>query len=106
LAVDSFARRARPTSTLELCRFLAGAQREAVLATRTERRASVPPDVPELLILDDWNHPNVVEVTERPSGSETFQQLAQALVSGDPSEYRPSLPPNTHWSHWPDGGTL
>lgn len=47
--------------TFELCRFLAGAHRDAVLATPAERRASVPPEVPEFLILDDWNHANVVE---------------------------------------------
>jgi len=92
--------------TFELCRFLAGAHRDAVLATPAERRASVPLDVPEFLVLDEWNHPNVVEDTERPSGSQTFQQLAHALVTGDASDYSPSLPPNTHWSLWPDGGTL
>jgi hypothetical protein len=92
--------------TFELCRFLAGAHRGEVLATPGERRASVPLDVPEFLLLDDWNHPNVVEDTERPSGSETFQQLARALVTGDASDYKPSLPPNTHWKHWPAGGTL
>ncbi len=92
--------------TFELCRFLAGARRDAVLATPAERRASVPPDLLELLILDDWNHPNVVEETERPSGSQTFQQLAHALVTGTPSDYKPSVVPNTHWRHWPDGGTL
>jgi len=92
--------------TFELCRYLAGAYRDAVLATPAERRASVPPDLPEFLILDDWHHPNVVEDTQRPSGSQTFQQLAQALVAGDASGYRPTLTPNTHWRHWPDGGTL
>ena len=66
----------------------------------------MPPDLQEFLILEEWNHPNVVEVTERPSGSQTFQQLAHALVTGDASGYKPSLAPNTHWSHWPDGGTL
>ena len=45
--------------TFELCRFLAGAHRDAVLATPAERRVSTPPDVPEFLILDDWNHANV-----------------------------------------------
>jgi hypothetical protein len=92
--------------TFELCRYLAGAHRDAVLATPAERRASVPPDLPELLVLEEWNHPNVVDDTQRPSGSEAFQQLAHALVSGDRSDYEPSLAPNTHWRHWPDGGTL
>jgi hypothetical protein len=93
-------------ATFELCRYLAGAHRDAVLATPAERRASVPPEVPDFLVLDEWNHPNVVEDTERPSGSPTFQQLAHALVTGDASSFKPTLAPNTHWSHWPEGGTL
>ena len=92
--------------TFELCRMLAETHRDQVLATPTERRVSVPPELRELLVLEEWNHPNVVDDNERPSGSETFRQLARVLESGDLSEYRPSAPPNTHWSNWPDGGTL
>jgi hypothetical protein len=92
--------------TFELCRFLAGAHRDAVLASPSERRASVPRELTEVLSLDEWHHPNVVDETQRPSGSPTFQMLARVLVTGDPSAYAPSLPPNTHWRHWPDGGTL
>lgn len=48
----------------------------------------------------------VVDDDRRPSGSETFQQLAQVLVTGDIEKYVPGRPSNTHWSNWPDGGTL
>jgi hypothetical protein len=90
----------------ELCRYLAAIARDDVLATPDERRISVPPELIQLLQLEEWNHPNVVDDAERPSGSPTFQQLARILETGDAGDYRPSLPPNTHWSHWPDGGTL
>jgi hypothetical protein len=90
----------------ELCRYLASIARDAVLATPAERRISVAPEMTELLVLDEWHHPNVVDDEERPSGSETFRQLAEVLVTGDASRYRPTRPPNTHWSNWPDGGTL
>jgi hypothetical protein len=89
----------------ELCRYLAGISREQVLATPQERRISVRPDMTQILQLEEWHHPDLVN-GERPSGSETFQQLARVLSTGDVAHYRPSRPPNTHWSHWPEGGRL
>ncbi len=90
----------------ELCRFLADIARDSVLATPIERRVSVLPGMKQILQLEEWNHPNVVDDSDRPSGSETFQQLAQVLATGDISLYRPSYQPNTHWRNWPDGGRL
>jgi len=90
----------------ELCRYLAAVAREAVLATPTERAISVRPDMQQILQLEEWHHPNVVDESERPSGSPTFQQLAKVLETGDVGCYQPTAAPNTHWSHWPDGGTL
>jgi uncharacterized protein DUF7003 len=90
----------------ELCRFLADVSREAVLATPEERRVSILPEMTQILQLEEWNHPNVVDDRDRPSGSETFQQLAEILVTGDVGLYRPSRTPNTHWRNWPAGGTL
>ena len=56
-------------------------------------------------MLDGWHHPDVV-ADERPSANETFQQLAAVLSTGDASLYQPVQPFNTHWRHWPEGGTL
>ena len=89
----------------ELCRFLAEVGREQVLATPQERRISLLPAMNQVLQLEDWNHPHIVD-GDLPSKSETFQQLAQILVTGDGGLYRPSQPPNTHWRNWPDGGSL
>jgi hypothetical protein len=89
----------------DLCRYLAAVARDQVLATPAERRISVPPDLEQILQLEEWHHPDVCR-DERPSASPTFQQLARVLVTGDPREYRPRRPPNTHWSNWPDGGSL
>jgi hypothetical protein len=90
----------------ELCRYLAGVVRDEVLATPNEQRVSVRPEMTKLMQLDEWHHPNVVEDTERPSGSQTFRQLAEVLVTGNVDLYRPTMPPNTHWRNWPDGGSL
>ena len=92
--------------SFELCRFVADVHRDLVLATAEERRLSVLPAMPQILQLEEWHHPNVVVDTERPSGSETFQQLAQVLATGDTELYQPSQPPNTHWRNWPGGGLL
>lgn len=81
----------------ELCRYLAAVARDEVLATPAERRGSVLSEMKQLLQLEEWNHPNVVDDHERPSGSVTFQQLARVLETGDTSLYRPTLAPNTHW---------
>jgi hypothetical protein len=90
----------------ELCRFLANVGREWVLATAQERPISVLPDMTQIVQLEDWHDPNVVDNADRPRGSETFQQLAQVLTTGEVAIYHPSQPPNTHWRNWPDGGNL
>jgi hypothetical protein len=88
----------------ELCRFLAETQREAVLATPAERKASVLPEMRELIVLDQWRHPDLLD--ERPSTSRTFQQLSEVLATGDLGRYQADEHPNTHWSNWPEGGRL
>jgi hypothetical protein len=90
----------------ELCRYLADVARDSVLGTSTERRLSVLPGMAQILQLEEWRHPNVVDREERRSRSETFQQLAKVLATGNTEQYQPSQSPNTHWRNWPAGGTL
>jgi hypothetical protein len=89
----------------ELCRLLANTLRTEVLGTVDERRVSVPAHLRELLVLDEWNHPDVTGGM-LPSTNETFQQLARVLETEDSRLYRPTMPPNTHWSNWPESGLL
>jgi len=96
----------RRVRVFELCRFLANTARNSVLATAPEKRVSVVPGMAQILQLEEWHHPNVVDAGNRPSGSETFQQLAQVLTTGDIKRYCPTQSPNTHWRNWPEGGTL
>lgn len=90
----------------EACRYLAATQRDLVLATESERRGNVPAALEQILQLEEWSHPDVVNEAMRPSQSETFQQLATVLVTGDKESYQPSQPANTHWKNWPNGGLL
>jgi hypothetical protein len=89
----------------ELCRYLAAVARDDVLATLDERRVSVAPGMQQLIVLDDWHHPDLAN-GECPSELESFQQLARVLETGDGAFYRPSRAGNTHWKNWPDGGSL
>jgi hypothetical protein len=89
----------------EFCRFLAALERSRVLATAEERRTCVPPELEQILQLEEWNHPDLVN-GERPSSNATFKSFAEVLVHGDVSAYKPSEEPNTHWKNWPEGGTL
>ncbi len=59
----------------------------------------------KLLQLEEWFHPDVA-VGQLPSENETFQQIAHVIELKDPTMYKPTYKPNTHWSHWPEGGTL
>jgi len=93
-------------AVFEFCRALAAIAREDVLATPTERASHLNPEMSPILQLEEWNHSNVVDDESRPSNSETFKQLAEVLVRGDTSQYRATAPPNTHWSIWPEGGSL
>lgn len=90
----------------EACRYLAAIARDDVLATSIERRISVRPEMKQLMQLEEWNHPSVVEEDCRPSGSRTFHQLARVLETGDVQMCTAADPPNTNWPNWPDGGTL
>lgn len=89
----------------DVFRLLAPENKPLLLADETELRAGLPADLPVLLRLDEWNQPEDLWDTP-PSAHETFQLIAEVLHSSDPARYRPTLPPNSHWSHWPEAGTL
>lgn len=42
----------------------------------------------------------------RPSSYETWQLIARVIISGDVSLYKPTLKPNSHWSNWPESGSM
>ncbi|WP_243707784.1 hypothetical protein [Micromonospora sp. KC606] len=102
----------------ELFRMLVPQHRELSLADETELRRVVPADLPEVLRLDEWHHETVIRggsgppsaaagvLQVAPSDVEAYQQIAKVLATGDASRYRPTLPPNTHWSDWPQSGRL
>jgi hypothetical protein len=78
--------------------------RSLLLATEEELRCRIPTDLPEVVMLEQWHQPRLHD--QKPSESEVFQQLATVFATADPARYRPTLPPNTHWSNWPESGAL
>ncbi|MCB0212427.1 MAG: hypothetical protein KDJ52_24000 [Anaerolineae bacterium] len=97
----------KPPSILafEFLRVLIPEYRDSLLANEAELRDRIPPKLPLILRLDEWYHPDLAE-NEQPSQNSTFKTLAEVLVTGKPALYRPFESPNTHWKHWPAGGTL
>ncbi|MFE9694917.1 DUF7003 family protein [Micromonospora sp. NPDC005806] len=89
---------------VDVLRRILPTHRDLLLATEEELRGRIPFDVPQVLRLEEWHQPVFDDV--RSSETETYRLIAQVLATGDPGRYRPTLPPNTHWSHWPDSGTL
>jgi hypothetical protein len=89
----------------ELVRGLVPEHRDLLLATEDELRRVVPADLPEVLRLEEWRHPDIAG-GKKASESRTFQSLATVLATGDASQYRPDPKPNTHWKHWRMGGVL
>lgn len=92
-------------NVFEFCRYLVVTARNDVLATADEKRICVPSELEQIMQLEEWRHPDLLN-NERPSTSETFRTLADVLVSGDVSLYKPTELPNTHWRNWPEAGTL
>ena len=80
--------------------------RDLLLADEDELRHRLPADLPRIMVLEEWWHRDPDRFDQLPSETETFQQLAQVLASGDVDAYRPTHAPNTHWSFWPESGWL
>jgi len=92
-------------AVFELCRYLAHDNREALLATESERRVSILPDMKQILLLDEWHHPDLIN-GQSPSQTETFQRLASVLEKNSPGLNSSEEAVNNHWRNWPEGGTL
>ena len=94
--------RAGKVSIVELLRVLVPEYRTLFTATVNELQAHIPQDIPQMLQLAEWRHPDIIE--EKPSETVTFRDIAAGLVTGDPKKYTNTSAPNTHWSFWPMGG--
>lgn len=53
---------------------------------------------------NEWN--KEIWENNRPGSYETWQLIAKVIVTKDPSKYKPTVKPNTHWKNWPDSGSM
>jgi hypothetical protein len=89
----------------ELLRLVGPRHRRLFFATETEIIERIGEAMPLLLRLSEWRHPDgIVEATL--GQTETFQMIARVIANDDPSEYQPTVAPNTHWSNWPNAGDI
>lgn len=96
-------------------RYVAYEYADLCRATDTEKRMHLPSGLPELMTIDQWHHRywyyshapnNAGPIGDAPSSYETYRLIAEVLATRDPSRYRPTLKPNSHWSNWPQAGSL
>lgn len=106
--------RERPTFE-DLGRFLAFEYGDLCRATDEEKRQCLPAGLPQIMTADAWHHRSYFHYAHglhdevnghAPSTYETFPLLAEVLATRDPTRFRPTLPPNNHWSNWPGAGQL
>ncbi len=83
----------------ELLRLIAPRHRRLFFATEAEIVERIGEEMPLLVRLSEWRD---YDRLKTPADSETFPMIADAIFHDDPSLYNPTLPPNTHWSNWPD----
>jgi hypothetical protein len=79
--------------------WLLGQHRSELFRSSEELEALVD-GLPHILQLDDWCHPDVY-LDGKVSSSETFQQLADVLATGDTDKYKGTETPNNRdWKKW------
>ena len=99
----------------DLGRYVAYEYAELCRATDAEKRMHLPASLPQLMQIDEWYHrswayfhssSNPGPIGDAPSSYETYRLIAAVLANRDPSRYRPTLKPNSHWTNWPQAGSL
>lgn len=83
----------------EFLQWLSAARSSAVFEPDEALLARLTKPLPLVLRLREWYHP-VMPDRELPSQTETFQQIAEVLATGDPTKYKPTRSPNTDWRNW------
>jgi hypothetical protein len=90
-----------------LIRYLDEENKEIFRANEQELRTCLPGDLPLLLQIDRWHHKPYSEYGGvKPREYETFQMIADILVTKDINKWKPTLKANNDWRNWPEAGGL
>ena len=89
-------------SQADLLRAMTPEYRDYFFLTDNEILERLHLDLPKLLQLETWRHPVIYSdsTVEPPGQCEVFQLISRVIATQDPSQYKPTEPPNTHWSNW------
>lgn len=90
-----------------LVRYLDEKNPEVFRATEKDLRTSLPQDLPFLMRIDKWYHKSYSAYGgDKPGSYETFNLIADILVSKNKGNWKPTLEPNNDWRNWPEAGGL
>jgi len=87
----------------ELFRYLYETQPEIVSATENDIKKRLIQDIPHIMSINEFHYISAIEQNILPSKQELFQLIAKVLITKDTSYWKPTLPPNNHWSNWESG---
>lgn len=100
----------RLMNTWGLVRFLSEKYPDLFRANEEELRTCLPADLPKLMHIDRWVHPETWELYggggPKPSESGTIRMLAKILVQRDSSLWEEPASPNNDWRFHPEAGGL
>ena len=94
-----------------LVRYLSQENPNVFSASEEELRYYLPSDLPKIFVIENWHHKDFAMFPtadinihkpygDRPSSYETWQMIADILVSKDVTLWKPVLKANSDWRHW------
>jgi len=87
----------------DLVRYINETHTSMVSARELDIRAYIPVDIPKLVKIEQFHFESVYDKNNLPSTQETYQLIAQILVTENVEIWKPTLKPNNHWSNWTSG---
>lgn len=89
-----------------LIRYLEGTRPDLFRASDKELTQNIPGDLPFLMKIDKWHHKTYTEFGGvKPSSYETFQMVAEIIMTGNTNKWVPTMKPNNNWRNWPKAGS-
>ena len=90
-----------------LIRYLDEEHTDLFRATKEELVLCLPKGLPCIMQIDQWHHAAYYQGDgEKPSEQETYQLIAEVLVSKDITKWKPVLSPNNDWRNWRNAGYM
>lgn len=87
----------------DVLRYLNETAPELISATDDEIRRHISGDIPKLMTIDKFHFNSAYDKSKFPAAQELYQLIAKVLTTRDTSYWRPTQPPNNHWSNWESG---